>query len=711
MKSLLGRNGCSLVLAASLVLACGSVASAGWTFTVLHPGSPTEFARAQAVYGNRQAGTADDGYSHPYLWTGTAASETPMAEPSQNSGPEIYAMSANAIIGYGYVRTSPTDGYYGVFVWNQDGTQVTVIPPPAGYSEADGYGGTDTQQVGVVHDDNGGYPALWSGTAASFVNLLPAGYTDGGAYAADGNQQAGDVYDGNNDFAALWTGTAQSFVNLHPQTGGWTDSQVNAAGGGHQAGSVSTSTPPYTDHACVWSGTAASFVDLHPASSPDFTDSYATGISQTVVCGNAYSQTSADHAVVWTSLSPASLFDLSTVLPASYDGCEANGVWTDGSTIRVVGSAYNNDTGNDEAIVWTFTPDIGACCSGQSCTVVVRTGCAAAFIGDGTTCGPDTCCEAPINSPLAAGDCDGDMLVDACTPLTPATDCNNNGQEDSCETLVFSADDFQTPGVYSINGSATVESGSVAVLTPALGGQGGSVVRPPLTSGVTKRFRAIFDFRISDASVPPADGFSFALFDASLFTTAVLFGEDGPPGQGTIAVKFNTYENAPGEGSNSMYIRYNDADVAGQTTLPFTLADGQWHRAVVDLTPDGHITVKLGTNPGDATTVFNSVQLPGYIPVRAAIGFGGRTGGSYEAHTIANVRLAVNGPNDLNGNGIPDECECRADFDLSGTLEVADIFAFLNAWFAGDPRADFDGESGLQVADIFAFLNAWFAGC
>jgi hypothetical protein len=48
---------------------------------------------------------------------------------------------------------------------------------------------------------------------------------------------------------------------------------------------------------------------------------------------------------------------------------------------------------------------------------------------------------------------------------------------------------------------------------------------------------------------------------------------------------------------------------------------------------------------------------------------------------------------------------------LSGTLEVADIFAFLNAWFAGDPRADFDGESGLQVADIFAFLNAWFAGC
>jgi hypothetical protein len=44
-------------------------------------------------------------------------------------------------------------------------------------------------------------------------------------------------------------------------------------------------------------------------------------------------------------------------------------------------------------------------------------------------------------------------------------------------------------------------------------------------------------------------------------------------------------------------------------------------------------------------------------------------------------------------------------------LQVADIFAFLNAWFAGAPASDFDHINGLQVADIFAFLNAWFAGC
>jgi hypothetical protein len=53
---------------------------------------------------------------------------------------------------------------------------------------------------------------------------------------------------------------------------------------------------------------------------------------------------------------------------------------------------------------------------------------------------------------------------------------------------------------------------------------------------------------------------------------------------------------------------------------------------------------------------------------------------------------------------------CPADFDDSGTLAVADIFEFLNAWLAGNPSADFNG-GGLSVQDIFDYLNAWFAGC
>ncbi len=53
---------------------------------------------------------------------------------------------------------------------------------------------------------------------------------------------------------------------------------------------------------------------------------------------------------------------------------------------------------------------------------------------------------------------------------------------------------------------------------------------------------------------------------------------------------------------------------------------------------------------------------------------------------------------------------CIADFDCSSSVTTADIFAFLNGWFAGDPRADLDGN-GLTPLDIFEFLNAWFQEC
>ena len=54
---------------------------------------------------------------------------------------------------------------------------------------------------------------------------------------------------------------------------------------------------------------------------------------------------------------------------------------------------------------------------------------------------------------------------------------------------------------------------------------------------------------------------------------------------------------------------------------------------------------------------------------------------------------------------------CPPDFDCSGHLEVQDIFAFLIAWFALDPRSDFNNDGHTNPGDIFSFLGAWFAGC
>ena len=54
---------------------------------------------------------------------------------------------------------------------------------------------------------------------------------------------------------------------------------------------------------------------------------------------------------------------------------------------------------------------------------------------------------------------------------------------------------------------------------------------------------------------------------------------------------------------------------------------------------------------------------------------------------------------------------CVGNFDGANGVEVHDIFAFLNAWFAGDLRADIDQSGVLKVLDIFTFIGEWRAGC
>ncbi len=56
---------------------------------------------------------------------------------------------------------------------------------------------------------------------------------------------------------------------------------------------------------------------------------------------------------------------------------------------------------------------------------------------------------------------------------------------------------------------------------------------------------------------------------------------------------------------------------------------------------------------------------------------------------------------------------CFADYDKAGDgVQVLDIFAFLNDWFASSRFADVGGNGNElpDVTDIFDFLNAWFAG-
>ena len=54
---------------------------------------------------------------------------------------------------------------------------------------------------------------------------------------------------------------------------------------------------------------------------------------------------------------------------------------------------------------------------------------------------------------------------------------------------------------------------------------------------------------------------------------------------------------------------------------------------------------------------------------------------------------------------------CSADLTGDGAVDVFDLLAYLDLWFAASPRADLDGSTTIDVFDLLAYVSEWFAGC
>jgi subtilisin family serine protease len=82
------------------------------------------------------------------------------------------------------------------------------------------------------------------------------------------------------------------------------------------------------------------------------------------------------------------------------------------------------------------------------------------------------------------------------------------------------------------------------------------------------------------------------------------------------------------------------------------------------------------------------------------------------------VDIAMGTSADINGNGVPDECECYADCDSSTGLGVLDVFDFLcfqDEFVSGSIYAcDCSRATGASVCDVFDFLcfqDRFVSGC
>ena len=303
-------------------------------------------------------------------------------------------------------------------------------------------------------------------------------------------------------------------------------------------------------------------------------------------------------------------------------------------------------------------------------------------------------------------DCNQNGVPDECDiAIGRSDDCNFNGIPDDCDTVVAVTANFDTSlSPYVVNGSA-VRLNNAVRLTPATGSQNGTLIRPPLSASPISSFDVSFDLRIGGGS--GADGLCFAAFDANLYPSTALFSEEGPTLPGSLVVQFDTYDNG-GEGENSIDVE-KDGVLIAHFGPSFDLEDNQIHRASVKLR-NGLLNVSISRLDGSIEHAFTDLPVS-FAPMVARFGFGGRTGGATNEHWIDNVTFRVPSASDANGDGVPDECVCPADFNRDGTLDFFDYLDFVDSFSSNDSAADFNHDLIIDFFDYLDFVDAFSVGC
>jgi len=247
-------------------------------------------------------------------WAGSAASHNNL----QVSGWEYSVVSDTD--GTTHVGTVTTDDDVGNYysratVWGPPSYYGALIHP-AGVSNSFLSAVSDGRQFGSIHTPYPGpqvHAAMWSGTAASFIDMNPPGHSTSGIAGAGDGQAVGSVDGYTVSHAALWGYGPDSFQDLHPA--GAASSSLLDCQEGLQVGTASIGGQT---HAGIWSGTAEGFFDLHPFVPAEFLTSSAAALEidpagDLVVVGSGYnSVTGRQEALLWRPVP--------SVMPGDLDG-------------------------------------------------------------------------------------------------------------------------------------------------------------------------------------------------------------------------------------------------------------------------------------------------------------------------------------------------------------------------------------------------------
>lgn len=192
------------------------------------------------------------------------------------------ASDSSGVAGYAQITASPSPTH--ALYWSWGSSQpVDLQPNLPGIVDSAAVNIYHGQQVGLGDDAQGNeHPLLWTGTAASAVDLTPTnltGFSGARLMATDGVQQVGEARLANLTIShpMLWSGTADSAVDLlssDPKNQGLVQGVKN----GEQVGEVG-------GFAALWKGTAASLVVIGGSGAvgpPQDSIAYGTSGSQEV---------------------------------------------------------------------------------------------------------------------------------------------------------------------------------------------------------------------------------------------------------------------------------------------------------------------------------------------------------------------------------------------------------------------------------------------
>jgi hypothetical protein len=335
----------TLAIASAILPALSEISHAQLTGSVLYQETaPPGLANAQGWPSAKStaegsvvgSGSTFAGFNqHAVVWnpSGTAIDLNPAGFTSSTG----YATDGSQQVGYG----SPSTGGAHALLWSGSAASAVDLTPGGGFdfSVALGIGGG--QQVGyasspATNGENNAF--IWTGTGASGVDIHPAGYQFSIASDSDGVNQVGyGLNASNSQEALLWSGTAASAVDLGP-------GQAYGVYGNQQVGYGAA------NHAMLWTGSAASAIDLNGS----LNDSFAYSTNGLEQVGDGFNPVANQtHAYLWSG-SAASAVDLQALLPASGQWSNSDAYYVDpaGNIFGRASGTYNNVTGVF-AVEWT----------------------------------------------------------------------------------------------------------------------------------------------------------------------------------------------------------------------------------------------------------------------------------------------------------------------------------------------------------------------